>query len=248
LKGLLSANLSNADLRYCSGLRLDDTKILNARFTPRSVNWLGRFFNLLFIYSKNTDPWSELRHTYTGPNFLITLLALIGFLLPYIFQIATWRSINIAQELTQETLVSLQTEYDELVNRGIITPSVAITLGSTIERLKSDDMCLAKECRSYRIWQLLIGVNKGWQFVALTLAIILYNALRYNLTQTVVAFREEEERSGYTPALKEYFTPNRFGLSPTRLHVILKILFWVAFIAFTCNLIEVLFTVVKLRL
>ncbi len=264
---LYRADFSNANLNDCTGLRFNDTKVLHARLTARPGNSFNRLLNPFFIYNPKTDPWSELRRAYTGPNFLLTLLALIGFLLPYIFQIATWRSINIAQELAQENLIRLQTEYDELVTEGVITLSVATTLESTIEKLKNVDTCLAEECKSYRIWQLLIGVNKGWRFVALALAIILYNILRHNLTQTILAFREEEERSGYTPALKEYFTPSFFGvfpdsdkasptmrklasiigLSPTRLHVVLRILFLVATVAFFVNLFEVLFTVVKLR-
>lgn len=76
-----SANLSNANLRGCTGLHFDNTNILHASLTSRP----GKFFNGLlpwFIYNPVTDPWSELRRAYTGPNFLLTLLALITFMLP----------------------------------------------------------------------------------------------------------------------------------------------------------------------
>lgn len=244
---LSSADFSKSNLLWSKGLCFDETNILHARLAPRPGNFFNRFLNPFFIFNPVTDPWSELRRAYTGPNFLITLFALISFLLPYIFQIATWRTINLAQELAQENLVRLEEEYDDLLSRGIITSSTANLLGNTIQRLKGFETCLADECTTYRIWQLLIGVNRGWQFVALALTVIIYNAIRYNLTQTVAAFREEEERSGFTPALKEYFTPNALGLSPTRLHVVLRFLFLIATVAFLVNLYEVLFTVVKLK-
>ena len=241
------AKLTNANLTDCQGLRFDDSRILHARLTSRPGNFFNRNLNPWFIYSPVTDPWSELRRAYTGPNFLLTLLALIAFLLPYMFQIATWRSINIAQDLMQSTLIQLEQDYQTLLEQEVIGPAEAGILAGTLESLKGVDTCLAAECQSYRIWQLLIGWNRGWQFVFLALAIIGYNMLRFYLTQAVAGFREEEERSGYTPALKEYYSPNRFGLSPTRLHVVLKVLFLVALFAFIWNLIDVLSTVVKLQ-
>ena len=261
---LRSANLSNTDLRDCKGLRFDDTLVLRSRLTPRPGNFFSRLLPW-FIYNPVTDPWSELRRAYTGPNFLLTLLALIAFLLPYVVQIAAWRSVNLAQELTQQTLSDLRIDYETLAARGAISPSAAHVLESSLMNLEQYDTCLAESCTRYRIWQLLIGWNKGWLFVALALAVLLYNGVRYYLTQTIAAFREEEERSGYTPSLRAYFTPNLFGvylefgqtwkhkltallgLSPTRLHVVLRILFLLATSAFVVNLFEVLLTVVKLR-
>lgn len=165
----------------------------------------------------------------------------------------------------QSTLTDLRTDYAELVERGALPPSALQALNGALANLERYDTCLAETCREYRIWQLLLGWNKGLGFFLLTLAIVIYNFIRYSLTQTVSAFREEEERSGYTPSLKDYFTPNLFGiypdtgttwrhklagvigLSPTRLHVILRTLFFLATLAFIVNLLEVLFTVVKLR-
>jgi uncharacterized protein YjbI with pentapeptide repeats len=275
---LRSVNFSNADLRDSRGLRFDDTNIRHARLNPRPSNFFNRFFNPFFIYDTTTDPWSELRRAYTGPNFLLTLLALIGFLLPYIFQIATWRGINVAQGLIESTLTELKQEYQVLTAQGQIPASTS--LSATINKLESLDPCLAETCKNYSIWQLLIGLHKGGWWVVLAIAIITYNLIRYNLTQTISAFREEEERSGYTPTLKEYFYANLFGvypdeekaplwlrrltgkdktplwlrtlarvigLSPTRLHVLLKVLFLLAALAFLNNLRLALFTVVSLR-
>jgi uncharacterized protein YjbI with pentapeptide repeats len=227
------ANLSNADLRNCEGLRFDDTNIRHARLNPRPGNFCQRI-KPWFIFNPVTDPWSELRREYTGPNFLLTLLALVAFLIPYIFQIAVWRGVNLTQNFLETSLIEIEDEYQRLVSQNLI--AVPNTLEPTIDGLRRLDSCLAETCINYKVWQLLIGWHQGWMFTLLTVTIIIYNVIRFYLTQTVSAYRDEEERSGYTPKLSEYLTPNRFGISLARLHVVLRMLFFVAFISFLVNL------------
>lgn len=227
------ANLSNADLTNCEGLRFDDTNILHARLNPRPGNFWQRL-NPWFIFNPVTDPWSELRREYTGPNFLLTLLLLVAFLFPYIFQIAVWRGVNLTQNFLETSLIKIEDEYQRLVSQNLI--AVPNTLEPTIDGLRRLDSCLAETCINYKVWQLLIGWHQGWMFTLLTLTIIIYNVIRFYLTQTVSAYRDEEERSGYTPKLSEYLTPNRFGISLACLHVVLRMLFFVAFISFLVNL------------
>ena len=245
LKGanLRSADLSNADLRDVRGLRFDDTKILRARLTAQP----GTFWKRLlpwFILSPLTDPWSTLRRTYTGPNFIIALIALIAFLLPYVFEALAWRSVNTAQTLMRSAASELADRHDMLAALADLEP------------------CLASACETYAVWYLLLAGNRGWLAVVLTGAVIIYNMLRFYLTKTVMAYREEEERSGFTPAwLGKVFNADAESVGTPWLrlhwaalgyehlvwcHIALQVLLWIVIVAFFTNLGSVLLLSVEL--
>jgi uncharacterized protein YjbI with pentapeptide repeats len=178
---LKEADLSGANLLDARGIRFNDTKILHARLTPEPGTYWERLLLPWFIVSGATDSWSTLRREYTGPNFIITLIALVAFLLPYAFQALAWRNVNAAQTLMRGAMGSLATRHESL------------------EALATLEPCFARACEQYYVWQLLLAAERGWAAIALTLAVILYNAVRFYLTSKVMAYREEEERSGFTP-------------------------------------------------
>lgn len=53
-------------------------------------------------------------------------------------------------------------------------------------------------------WHILIGLDRGWWFPAFAALLVVFNAIRAFLTIQVGMLRDAEERSGITPALKEY--------------------------------------------
>ena len=61
---LSNADLSFTDLRYCRGLKLNNTFTLNARFSPKS-----------------NDPWSILSRKYTSLRLLVTLIVVLAFII-----------------------------------------------------------------------------------------------------------------------------------------------------------------------
>ena len=63
---------------------------------------------------------------------------------------------------------------------------------------------LAAECDKYEVWQLLLGIDKGWRFCVLASLLLLYNLCRALLTWKLGPLRDEEERSFYSPALDDY--------------------------------------------
>jgi hypothetical protein len=159
--------------------------------------------------------------------------------------------VNVSQTFLQTSLAEVEREYEKLVTQNDIT--LPPNLEATLEGLKGLEAYLATSCKHYKMWQILISLHRGWGFAVLALSLVAYNIIRFFLTQTVSAYRDEEERSGYTPRLDEYFTPmvfnrpSRYGLSLTRLHVILRGLFIVATSAFLINLVQLLWLGVQLR-
>ncbi len=56
-----------------------------------------------------------------------------------------------------------------------------------------------------RVWELVLGVKHGLFKTALTLALLLYNFARALLTYRMSSLRDNEERTGDSPALRQYW-------------------------------------------
>ena len=54
------------------------------------------------------------------------------------------------------------------------------------------------------IWELVLGLDKGIGYFGLVIALLIYNIFRGFLTYRVGLLREAEERSGDSPAWKDY--------------------------------------------
>lgn len=173
------SNLEDADLRSVKGLVLDSTMIRDTRFSPRA-----------------TDPWSVLRRAYTGPKFTFQLLALIVFALPYLGKTVFWSFVNRGQAYTQGILEAIK---QRAVQQKLDDQTIA-SLGLSTDEIISLSRCLNDVCEQWSALQLLLGSDQQGLLWLLPLILIFYNALRGGLTYFIAPLRDEEERSGYSPA------------------------------------------------
>lgn len=194
---LIGAILKGADVRGARNLRLNNTYIKDAHFLPNAK-----------------DPWSVLRRSYTGPNFIFLLLALIAFSLPYIGKIGFWSFVNLGQGSTQNLLKTIRQRAQE---QGIDDQTIAI-LGLSSEKITSLSQCLSEECEQRSVLQLVFGVDQSpisigiisMPFWLLPAILLVYNISRGVLTALVASMRDAEERSGYSPTwLRHRFVNNR---------------------------------------
>jgi hypothetical protein len=58
--------------------------------------------------------------------------------------------------------------------------------------------------REWSVWELLLGLDQGLGFFAIAAILVIYNIGRIILTYFVGGLREQEERSGDSPARAEY--------------------------------------------
>lgn len=149
------ADLTNTNLAYAKDIRFSDNKIKDAVIT-----------------STTKAPWLTLKKNYTNTMLLFHIVGVIAFFLPYLVNVAVWRSLNLMQEL------NLVETFSEQIN---VTK------------------CFAEDCTPWPIWQLLIGLRRSWYFAALTLFLIPYNGLRIYLTQQVSILKDSEQATGITP-------------------------------------------------
>jgi hypothetical protein len=88
-----------------------------------------------------------------------------------------------------------------------------------------------------RIWQLLLGIDRGIGRFLLTTTLLLYNALRGYLTYRLGPLRDEEERTGQTPFWYDYWLL-------WRAHQAISVLLYVSLISGLIQIWEILFTTV----
>ena len=198
---LYRAKLRGADLRRARGFVLDGNDFREARLSPNV-----------------RDPWSVIRRNYSGPRLAFHLLLLAVFAIPYVARTGMWLGINESQIAFGEASTVLSRTALELEKRG--DPS-AVAVASAARELAEVKPCLAEGCDPVPVWQVVLGVDKGWRTWGLAAALIAYNVFRGVLTWFVGPLREEEERTGYTPALGSY----RWLF---RLHLAVRGLFWLA--------------------
>ncbi len=227
---LKGADLNNtyfegADLRCAKNVLLNNTRVKDAQFPSRA-----------------SDPWSVLRSTYTGPKLTFVLLGLIAFSLPYIGKVGFWSFVNRGQGYTQGLLETIREKgYAQGINDQTIS-----ALGLSSENIASLSQCLSEECEKQSVLNILLGMDQNSLYWMLPVALIIYNILRGVLTYLVSPMRDEEERSGYSPAWvmkiadgknpklyhKEYWQGYRV------LFYAHRVVFWLGFIALTVFIIN----------
>lgn len=177
---LWTTHFEDADLRDATGMRFDETIIRNTKFSPRSP-----------------DRWSTLRRHYTGPRYAITLLLLVAFAVPYLAKAAGWVAAARAQEAAGVALLEAETRIEALDGSDATGSRAAVeairALRGKLPVQGSDDW------RTVRVWELLLGVDRGLPYLLTTCALLLYNLLRGLLTWVVGPMRDAEERSGVSP-------------------------------------------------
>ncbi len=209
---LRGANLSSTNLEMTNlvGANLQRADLRDVRGLILSRNFVrGAQFD-----ARAKDPWSILRRTYSGPRFMFNLLFLVS--LPDSLRFF-WASVNRAQIYTKA-----------------VVGDRASMLGLDSETIASYARCLAKQCDPMPVWQLILGIDKGWPFWTLAVALITYNILKAGLTWIVSPMREEEERSGYTADWAGDYWWQGYRLLFWA-HQVVRVLFWVAAIAFLYN-------------
>jgi hypothetical protein len=96
------AKFDEATLLFPRNFLADENSVFRTRFASRSNVFMRAFLNFYLVLrwigtllgfgarfdrrpvAIGEDPWSTLRRTYTGPNFFITMLLLVAFLVPYV--------------------------------------------------------------------------------------------------------------------------------------------------------------------
>lgn len=181
---LTGANLAGADLRQVRGMRLDGNDIREVRFPP------------------NVDEaWHHVRRGYTGTKFFFHLLLITIFFGSMGLRAAMWAGVNRAQT----AVVNAAQRLDDAAEKAKAThPDLAVAMGEASRELAKVKETFTEDTRTYRIWQVLLGLDRGWTACVLAVLLLVYNAGRGWLTYTVGAMREEEERSGFAPYWKDY--------------------------------------------
>ena len=179
-----NADFEGADLREARGLRLDNTHIRNAKFSPNVQ-----------------EPWSILRRKYTGARLFFHLLFLTAFVVPYAARTFLWVGVNRTETVITETVNQLCATAEDLRDEDAPSAETFTRITEELDRARSLSV---ERWETWSVWQLLLGVDKGASFWILAGLLILYNLCRYLLTSLVGALRDEEERSGYSPEWKRY--------------------------------------------
>jgi len=213
---LQDANFSNANLR--------EAKLLAANLENADLRSVGHLILDETIVTgarfgiDAQDPWSILRRNYSGPRLTFDLLFLVAFFSPYLAKVAFWAWVNRVQ-IYAEAVMSERTSAVG-VDPGLI---------------RNLSRCLAEQCDPMPAWQLIFGVDRGWLFCLLAIVLITYNALRAGITWRVSSLREEEERTGCSPAWTGAKWWQNYRLLFWMHQYFVRWVFWVAIIAFIYN-------------
>lgn len=214
LKGakLWDANLERTRLDDVLGMRLDRCFTLHTRFSPAAsgsffarfrlafARWKGRDPNkavrekLIVVASaflNSSEPWSMLRKNYSGAMVIVHLALFALFLAPYVGRTIWWVTVSEMESRVRDVLLEVREEGE---------PSAVLFVANRISR--SD--ALFQPENAYAVWQLLLGWNKGPLSLGVVLLLIFYNVARYLLVRMVAPLRDEEERTGWSPAVGDY--------------------------------------------
>ncbi len=187
---LSNAKLGGADLRRANLMfaSLENTSLIGTNLQgadlrrARGLILSGTLVKGTQFQASANDPWSVLRRIYSGPRLIINLLLLVAFLIPYGAKVLFWIAVN-RMQIFSEAAVGEQ----------------ASVLGMDADKVSNFSRCFAEHCDPMPVWELMLGVDKGWSFWTLAIALILYNTLKTFLTLRVSPMRDEEDWSGYSP-------------------------------------------------
>ena len=228
------ADLTSANLVSAKNINFSDNKIAGATMT-----------------STTTAPWLTLKKSYTNTMMIYTLAAVFAFFLPYVVNVATWRSVNLAQQLNSELEASLAIVATELETEG---HPQAFLIRKLSDGAENTTPCFAEDCKPWRIWELLLGARRHWGFALLSIPIILYNFARVYLTREVNILKDSEQATGLTPRWTTSW-PKFLKLIPYPsggyehlywIHQVVEKLLWVAIVSFVYHSVFWLGDIVQL--
>jgi len=209
---LTGADLSGADLRYA---KMHDVKLHRARLDRAKLDaiqgtlWLDEnsIQGTVFPY-RAPDPWSILRCEYTGTKFFFHLGLIALFLFPYLIRVMVLVTTSRVQKAVYEgILVSIPANVPEAQE---VTP------------------CLAESCKEWMVGELLLGLDRGYEFIIISLLLIGYNIGRLLLVRRIGPLRDDEERTKVAPPIAEY-------RSLYKAHRVVRLLMWVALGSFVIH-------------
>ncbi|WP_425429615.1 pentapeptide repeat-containing protein [Dokdonella immobilis] len=196
------------------GARLSDCKITNARFDMCDFRQaVGYQFdsNALkecTLSSNSNDDWSVLRRKYTGANMVFNLVLSAIFFAPWALDALRWSALNEFQMSAVRAVNSVRVELNGK-SRIDLTDFNALA-EDILEKVHSPGMeaCLSQRETSrfsdsgkcLEIWQVMLGVQLGWRAWLVACLLLCYNLTRLLVTWVVAPMRDEEARSGLTPA------------------------------------------------
>lgn len=195
--------------------------------TARKWEWLAGRFQ---VPQKHNDSWSILRQSYAGSRLFFLFLFVIVFALPYVGRAAFFSAVG---PVEQRLAAQAESRKHELKARIATHPTDPIAR----RELEQIDHAFAK-VESRPIWQVLLKLDEGrvWPSV-LAVLLVLYNVGLYILITSVSPLRDEEERSGWSPAWVDYAWLIWVHRGVTGL-------FYVSFASFLINAAQVLTDVV----
>lgn len=211
---LRSANLTNADFANAkfvgadlrrvdfSNARLTDADFADAKLDgAKHLRFDGNNIRGTQFSSNIDEAWHHVRRAYTGTKFFFHLLLLTVFLGGMGLRAIMWLGVNKAQT----AVVEASKRLDEAAAQASTTnPEVSVAISHAASELGKVTATFTDDIRTYQVWQVLLGLDRGLGPCLLAIMLLLYNAGRGWLTYTVGAMREEEERSGYAPYWKDY--------------------------------------------
>lgn len=232
---LEGANLENAflaDVASLSRASLDQANLRVKDHVPFDNNQVHR----AIIPGNARDEWSVLRRHYSGPRFFVTLILLIGFLLPQIGMALFYSGHDATVTFAEEQYRKI---YPTLNNLSQSHPD-GLMLKKATDRLKLTTIKIERAYhKRYQKWPaiaLVLGMHHGWLSMLLAVIILPYNYLRARLTLKVGELRDQEERSQVTPARDEYMT--LYGQKWYLGHRLLNKLLWIAAISSVVNVLH----------
>jgi hypothetical protein len=150
----------------------------------------------------------------------------VVFALPYVGRAAIYSAVG---HVERQAAAQAETRKAQIEARLAVRPDNP-ELREELDRIGQ----LLTRLERKPVWMVLLNWDKGrvWP-TALAGLLILYNIGLYVLITRVSTLRDEEERSGWSPAWREYG-------QLVWVHRVVVILFYVAVVSFLLNMAEVL--------
>ena len=165
-------------------MRLDGNDVRDVRFPPNT-----------------SEAWHTVRREYTGTKFFFHLLLLTVFFGSMGLRAAMWVGVNRAQA----AVVHAAERVDTAAKTARTThPDLASVIQDSAQELAKVTQTFTESTNPYQVWQVLLGLDRGWGACALAVVLLLYNIGRIWLTYQIGALREESDRSGFAPYWKDY--------------------------------------------
>ena len=115
---------------------------------------------------------------------------------------------------------------------------IKVLYWSAINRSQSivegQSICMYSTCGDYTVLELMLGLDKEPIYWLMPSILVIYNIIRGILTYFVSAMRDEEQRSGFTPAWSRFSFQQGYKVL-YKMHQIVSTIFYLAVVVFIFN-------------